>query len=206
MHLKFKLYPETLFLTVSLIDRYLEIKQVMRAKLQLVGVTCLLLASKYEEIYPPELRDLVYMTDRAYTKDEILEMESTILKTLHFKLTVPSVQHFLVRFLKAGHADRRMVHLASFICERCLLDYSMLKYLPSTIAASAVYLARKNLARHEWSPTLLRYTNYTEDSLTACLKDITSILESRTNLQAVYKKYSSSKFSSVASINLEGVH
>jgi G2/mitotic-specific cyclin-B, other len=71
VHLKFKLVPETLYLTINLIDRYLERKEVSRPKLQLVGVTCLLLASKYEEIYPPELRDLVYICDRAYTKTDV---------------------------------------------------------------------------------------------------------------------------------------
>ena len=71
VHLKFKLVPETLYLTVNLIDRYLVKTEVSRPKLQLVGVTALLIASKYEEIYPPELRDLVYICDRAYSKLEV---------------------------------------------------------------------------------------------------------------------------------------
>ena len=71
VHLKFKLVPETLYLTINLIDRYLERNEVTRPKLQLVGVTSLLIASKYEEIYPPELRDLVYICDRAYTRSEV---------------------------------------------------------------------------------------------------------------------------------------
>jgi hypothetical protein len=71
VHLKFKLVPETLYLTINLIDRYLNLAEVSRPKLQLVGVTCLLIASKYEEIYPPELRDLVYICDRAYTKNDV---------------------------------------------------------------------------------------------------------------------------------------
>jgi cyclin B len=50
VHLKFKLVPETLYLTVNLIDRYLERMEVSRPKLQLVGVSCLLIASKYEEM------------------------------------------------------------------------------------------------------------------------------------------------------------
>ena len=69
VHLKFKLLPETLFITVSLIDRYLEQIQIKRTNLQLVGVTAMLIASKYEEIYAPEVRDFVYITDNAYTKD-----------------------------------------------------------------------------------------------------------------------------------------
>jgi len=75
VHAKFKLVPETLYLTINLIDRYLEQETVTRPKLQLVGVTALLIGSKYEEIYPPELRDLVYICDRAYTRQDIIEME-----------------------------------------------------------------------------------------------------------------------------------
>lgn len=71
VHLKFKLVPETLYLTVNLIDRFLEREKVSRPRLQLVGVTSLLIASKYEEIYPPELRDLVYICDQAYTRQDV---------------------------------------------------------------------------------------------------------------------------------------
>ena len=79
VHLKFKLVPESLYLTVNLIDRYLDKEQVNRPKLQLVGVTAMLIACKYEEIYPPIVRDFVYITDNAYTKEEILEMERKML-------------------------------------------------------------------------------------------------------------------------------
>ena len=75
VHLKFKLVPETLFLTVNLIDRYLERKVVMRNRLQLVGVSAMLIACKYEEIYAPEVRDFVFITDNAYTRDQIFLME-----------------------------------------------------------------------------------------------------------------------------------
>ena len=94
--------PETLYLTVNVIDRFLALKQVRRSKLQLVGVASLLLASKYEEIYPPELSDLVYITDKAYNKKEILEMENDIVCTLQWDMTVPTVHSFLCRFLKAA--------------------------------------------------------------------------------------------------------
>jgi len=150
VHLKFKLVPDTLYLAIALIDKYLELKVVTRQNLQLVGVTCFLLASKYEEIYPPEIRDLVYITDRAYTKEQILEMETKILETLHFKLSFPTVYCFLLRYLKAAHADKRIVQLSCYVAERLLQEYSMVNFLPSTIAACAVYIARKNLNRNPW--------------------------------------------------------
>jgi hypothetical protein len=76
VHLKFKLVPESLYLTVNLIDRYLEREVITRARLQLLGVAALLVASKYEEIYPPELRDLVYICDRAYTRNDVSSLFS----------------------------------------------------------------------------------------------------------------------------------
>mmetsp|Transcript_29922 Transcript_29922/g.67922 ORF Transcript_29922/g.67922 Transcript_29922/m.67922 type:complete len:346 (+) Transcript_29922:46-1083(+) len=203
VHLKFKMVPESLYMTVSIIDRYLELKQVRRSKLQLVGVAALLIAAKYEEIYPPELRDLVYITDRAYNKQEILEMESEIVNTLEYKFTVPTVHSFLCRYLKAAHADRTMVQLACYLTERTLQEYTMLRFLPSTIAATAVMVARKSLNRHPWSPTLMKYTNMDERDLLQCAEEMrATIVDPANEQQAVYRKYSSSKFGTVAKMAL----
>merc|ERR1711935_433739 len=90
VHVKFKLMIETLYLTINLIDRFLEKETITRNKLQLVGVTAMFLASKYEEIYAPECRDFVYISDKAYTREQILAMEGTMLATLNFQLTTPN--------------------------------------------------------------------------------------------------------------------
>ena len=90
VHIKFKLRPETLFLTVNLIDRYLEKISIPRQKLQLVGVASMLIACKYEEIYAPETKDFVFVTDKAFTREEIHDMEGKILSTLEFNLTSTS--------------------------------------------------------------------------------------------------------------------
>ncbi|KAG7366896.1 cyclin-like protein [Nitzschia inconspicua] len=165
VHLKFKLVPETLYLTINLIDRYLTKREVSRPKLQLVGVTSLLIASKYEEIYPPELRDLVYICDRAYSRTEIIEMEETILKTLEYNITIPSAHAFLVRFLKAAHADKKIVQLSCYILDGTLQSYNLLHYLPSQLAAAAVFIARRTVGRNSWSPTLLKYADYREEDI-----------------------------------------
>jgi len=73
VHAKFKLLPETIFLTINLIDRYLQSEKVGRDKLQLVGVAAMLIATKYEEIYAPEVRDFVFISDNAYNQKQILE-------------------------------------------------------------------------------------------------------------------------------------
>lgn len=76
MHHKFELREETLFLTVNLIDRFLEKQSVVRKKLQLVGLVAMLLACKYEEVSVPVVDDLVFISDKAYTRKEVLEMVS----------------------------------------------------------------------------------------------------------------------------------
>jgi len=204
VHLKFKLVPETLYLTVNLIDRYLERREVSRPKLQLVGVTALLIASKYEEIYPPELRDLVYICDRAYSRDEILGMEETVLKTLEYKITIHSAHAFLVRYLKAAHADKRIVQLSCYILDGTLQSYALLHYLPSQLAAAAVLIARRCVGRNSWSPTLLRYAQYCEEDILpvarAVLAEKSSV--STEELRAVNKKYSSSRYGEVARMEI----
>lgn len=232
VHLKFKLVPETLYLTVNLIDRYLERIEVSRPKLQLVGVTCLLVASKYEEIYPPELRDLVYICDRAYTRQDvrcrrsfargcmlvrsfslrcsffllisqILEMEESILKTLEYNITIPSAHVFLVRFLKAGHADKKIVQLSCYILDSTLQSYELLHYLPSQLAAAAVFIARRTVGRNGWSPTLLHYACYCEEELLPVARAIlTEKANSNPELRAVSKKYTNHRYGGVANETL----
>merc|ERR1719515_413792 len=102
VNMKYKLKPETLFLSISILDRFLAKKPVSRKKLQLVGIVATLIAAKYEEIFPPEISDLVYICDKAYTKDEILQMEVVVLMVLGFQLRVPTAVPFLDRFAKVN--------------------------------------------------------------------------------------------------------
>ena len=82
----FKLLPETLFITVNIIDRYFSLNHIAKWEVQLVGVAAMLIATKYEEIYPPLLADFVHLTDGNYTAEEILETEKSILFDLDFDI------------------------------------------------------------------------------------------------------------------------
>ena len=200
VHMKFKLSPETLFLTVNLIDRYLERCEVLRSQLQLLGVTCLMIATKYEEIWPPAVQELVYICDNAYTRTQIIKMETQVLQTLEYQITQPSAHTFLVRYLKAGHADKEMSQLACYLLDGTLLSYSMLEYTPSQLAAAAVFLARHASQRYPWSPTLLKYSGYLEEDIKSVAR---ALLEEKSaasaDLLAVDKKYSSTRYGQVAS-------
>ena len=68
---EFNLLPETLYLAVLYVDRYLSVVNVLRTNLQLVGVTCLYIAAKFEEIFPPDIKEFAYITDDTYTKREV---------------------------------------------------------------------------------------------------------------------------------------
>lgn len=100
--------PETLYLTTNLIDRYLSINSVSRKNLQLVGVTAMLLAAKYEEIWAPEVQDFVFISDNAYSREQVLTMEKNMLNSLKFNLTVPTPYVFMVRLLKAAACEKQV--------------------------------------------------------------------------------------------------
>ncbi|VDO93009.1 unnamed protein product [Soboliphyme baturini] len=140
--LEYHLNQETLFLSVAYIDMFLSKVAVTKDRLQLVGTTSVMIASKYEEIYPPELKDFVYITDNTYSKEEVLNMERIILDTLRFDMAVPTANAFLVYFLKACPVPKRCEFLAMYLSELTIIDYCYLRFLPSQIAASATCLAR----------------------------------------------------------------
>lgn len=144
VHMKFRLVPETLYLSVNILDRYCTIVQVDRRRLQLVGVTALLIACKYEEIYPPEVRDCVYITDRAYSRQDVIDMEQDIVGRLKFELTVPTAYPFLTRFLLITKAKRMVKVAAHYYVERTLQEYIFVRYRPSLVATAAVCLALNN--------------------------------------------------------------
>ncbi|KAJ7542923.1 hypothetical protein O6H91_09G017500 [Diphasiastrum complanatum] len=204
VHLKFKLMPETLFLTTNLIDRYLSCQIVSRKYLQLVGLTAMLVAAKYEEIWAPEVQDFVFISDNAYSRDQVLGMEKKMLNTLRFNLTVPTPYVFIVRFLKAAASDHQMNMLAFFLVELCLTEYMMVKFSPSLLAAAAVYTAQCTLKRTpSWSATLQRHSGYTEEQLKECVAMMVAFHHKagEGTLTVVHKKYSSSKFESVATLS-----
>lgn len=219
VHMKFRLVPETLYLCVSIIDRYCSKVDVLRSKLQLIGVTALLVACKHEEIYPPEVRDCVYITDRAYNRQEVLDMEQDILKVLDWKISRPTAFPFLDRFLCLSNASEMTKHAAAYYLERTLQEHSFLQFRPSVVSASAVILALNNpdirvqeedLDRElPGFPTILmEYTGFSEFELTSCMGRMAEkvgeepITASRRQLNAVKKKYENNKYLEV-STNVE---
>lgn len=200
VHLRFNLLQETLYLTVSVIDRYLASECVEKTRLQLVGVTAMLLASKYEEMYAPEIRDFVYITDETYSCDDIMQMERHMLRVLDYSLGTPLCLHFLRRYSRAGEATPEIHTMAKFLMELCLPQIAMLEYHPSLLAAAALYLAKQACNAGAWSPTLQHYSTYSEADILLCVCEMAHLVVTMAaaKQQAVKNKYTSEKFLRVA--------
>ncbi|KAK2995084.1 hypothetical protein RJ640_020724 [Escallonia rubra] len=197
VHYKFELMEETLYLTVNLIDRFLALQSVARKKLQLVGVTAMLLACKYEEVSVPVVEDLILISDKAYTRKEVLDMEKLMVNTLQFNLSVPTPYVFMKRFLKAAQSDKQLELLSFFIIELCLVEYETLKFPPSLLAAAAIFTAQCTLSGlKQWSKTSQRHANYPENQLLECSKLMVTFHQKAVSgkLTGVHRKYSTSKF------------
>lgn len=195
VHKKFKLMPETLFLTVKIIDRFLSVQPVTRKNFQLVGVTALFIASKYEEIYPPELRDLILLTDKAYNKDQAVRMEREMLKALGFLVTFPSSWRFFERFSEGIPEDCKA--LGQYLLELCLVDDCMVRYCESLIAASAVYLCLKMMKKEVVSNVI-----YSEGDIRPCAVDLLVLFQIAINhpLTAIREKFSKPQFFQVSTL------
>jgi hypothetical protein len=198
VHLKFHLLQETLYLCVQIIDAYLSAVDVPKMQLQLVGVTAMFVASKYEEMYVPAIDDFVYMTDNTYTKAEIRTMEISILKQLDFMFCKPFPLHFLRRFSKAGQADPKQHTLAKYFMELSLhcSDFSQLD--PSYLAACSLCLSFKLLKGTEWNRTMEFYSTYKLENLYSGMHKIAKLVIKSSDADYRYRaatnKYGTSKF------------
>lgn len=207
---EYRLVPDTLYLTVNYIDRYLSGNTINRQRLQLLGVACMMIASKYEEICAPQVEEFCYITDNTYFKGEVLEMEAGVLNYLKFEMTAPTTKCFLRRFVRAAQVMSeaplmQLECLSNYVAELSLLDYNMLQYAPSLTAASAVFLAKYILcpSQRPWNSTLLHYTLYEPSDLHDCVKALHQLCLSShsSSLSAIREKYSQHKYKFVAKKN-----
>jgi len=207
---EYKLHTETLYLAVSYIDRFLSYMSVQRSKLQLVGTACMFIAAKYEEIYPPDVGEFVYITDDTYNKRQVLRMEHLVLKVLGFDLSVSTANVFLSQMCDLSKTDEKTKHLAMFLCELSLLHGdSFLKFCPSLVAAASLALSRHSLGASEvWPSHLVSLTGYEVDNLKECLLALHSMwgTAASSQQQAINEKYKSSKYSAVSDLQPPPLH
>jgi len=212
VHQQFSLLQETLYLSIAILDRYMQAaaERVARKSLQLVGVTAMFIAAKYEEMYAPEIGDFVYITDNAYTQMQIRETEIKIMSVLKFEMGRPLPLHFLRRNSKAGQVDAVVHMLAKYVMELTLLEYTFAHVLPSKIAATALAFSLKALDVDDkslselWNDTLRYYSQYELHDISKTLQQMATMVITTTQapeqskLLAIRKKYSHKKFGKIA--------
>lgn len=207
VHFKFKLKADTLFLTVWLIDRYLSEKQLKRSRLQLLGVTAMLISCKYEEIYSPEVFDFVYITENSYEKHEIIDLELEILKMLKFNVTVPTANSFYEIISNLLLFNQQEFFLGKYLLEMFLLDYRSLKFKPSEIANTVCFLIMNHrrgniLYLDEGANDFIYNYRNNENNFKDCARDICFLLEKleSTQLLSVKKKYMTNMYNRVGRV------
>ncbi|KAL6950185.1 hypothetical protein ACO0QE_000861 [Hanseniaspora vineae] len=195
IHNKFGLLPETLFLALNIMDRFLCKERVQLDKLQLVGTASLFIACKYEEVYSPSCKHFAQETDGACDEEEIKEGEKFILQTLNFQLNYPNPMNFLRRISKADDYDIQSRTLAKYLLEITVVDFRFVGELPSKCAAAAMFLSRKMLGKGYWDGNLIHYSGgYTKMQLESICLMMMEYLEQPVVHDEFYKKYASRKF------------
>lgn len=205
VHFKFRLLNETLFICINIIDRYLSQKNINRKYLQLLGITSLFIASKYEEIYAPSAKDLIFMTDNAYKIDEMIRMENEILGVLKFELTFPTSLRFLELYGNVLNLDEINFFRCYYLNEVSLINYNLCGFCPSLIACVCLYINLKSnirLFKGYNEEELFRITGYKKSEISSCLKIVINALvkmdDPNNKFISVKKKYALDKYMGVS--------
>lgn len=209
IHNRFPFRRKTLFQTIYILDLYLSKKAIQRNNFQLLGIACLLIASKVNEIYYPKLEKFVDSTDGAYTIQELLNMEIDVMQTLNFDIFSPTPEDFYDVISKTFEFTRKQHLLGSYLLDSSLIIYSLLKFQPSVIAVSCAYIVMKffgiNGYKGLYSSTFTKISTKKEreNIIKNCAREICFFikkLSSSNTLKSTKEKYSLNEFGNVAEL------
>ncbi|XP_068153302.1 G2/mitotic-specific cyclin-A-like [Drosophila tropicalis] len=201
---EYKMSTETLYLTVSFIDRFLSLASVTIKNLQLVGIAAMSIASKLEDIYAPDVPSLIAITNNTYTKRQMFKIEKVMLNVLNFDLCTSTACAFVNAYSVMSQSSEKLTYLSLFLCELTLIEgKTYLHFLPSLISAAALALARHILGLEIWTSQLMEITSYCLDDLRTLILHLCEthkLSKNSSKLWAIQNKYSTSKYQKVASI------
>ena len=187
VHFKFGFTDETLYMTVSIIDRYLSSNHITKKNLQLLGITSLFISCKHEEIDVPKINDFTYITNNAYDKNEVIQMEDDILKFLKFNLLYPSPIKFFEYLSLHFNFNKKMHMMGKYLMESFLLDIKNIKYKSSIIACACCYIVMKffkisnykdSYDKKFYSLEINEKSKFNENDIKDCAKDICLLIDS----------------------------
>ncbi|KAI2810661.1 hypothetical protein RDWZM_002424 [Blomia tropicalis] len=196
----FELNHETLYLGVKFVDHFLMRSPVTRNQFQLVGLTALFIACKFDERVYPVIDDFIYISDDAFNRGDFIRMEIEMLKTLQFNLNFPLSYSFLRRYARCSSLSIETLTLARYILETSLLDYTIIDELDSKLAAAALLLALK-MRSLSWNKTLEFYSGYNETELNKLMVHLNNLISTlNPKYETIKSKYSDGIFHEVALI------
>jgi len=204
---EYNLKLRTLELTRCYLDRFLAADyESTRDVLQLIGVACVLLASKMEEVNPPSVDQLTEITANTYTREEVMCAEKSILSVLEFDLTEVTVDDFLERFTEVvGVSEQKMKFHTIFLAELLQPHYSMfVKYKPSVLAAAIACVTKLAFKQFPKTEELLTYSRVQKKQLESCVRDVIHYyresFNGRARQVAARDKFAQAKFMNVSSV------
>ena len=211
VHHKFGFTDETLFMTILIIDRYCSSEQISRIKYQCLGITALMIACKHEEINVPKVEDFIYITDNAYSKEEVFKMENDVLSKLNFELLYPSpIKFYEYLSLHFGFCTKYHM-LGKYLMETFLLDLKYVKYKPSIISCACTYIVMKFFKMENYRQSYEKKFYLLDENVNTipmghgvkdCAQDICIYVDNinNTNLLSCQKKYTKPEFERVATL------
>jgi len=196
IHFTFRLRPETLYLTLNIVDRYVSRRIVYIKHYQLVGCAALWIAAKFEDAKErvPTVQDLAQICRDTYDESAFIQMEGHVLSTIQWTLGHPTAEAWL-RLMCVGPCveDAKVQHVARFLMEITLFYREFIKFSPSSIALAALTLARFlcGKARRMWEETeeCFDVVDYLDTRLAKHVNDLSETL---------VKKYSYAFYSKAA--------
>ena len=208
VHNKFNYKEETLYIAIYLMDSYLSKKYLRRNRFQLLGITSLLIASKFNEIYFRRVEDCAFITDNAYSVDDIKNMEEDISETLHFNFLVPScLSFFEIICKKVGLSeDKDKFKFGEFLIQTFLMDFHSLNYSYSSIACTCCYIVMKFYKMSNYQDCYnskfynikneIMNDNNEDYIIKECAKNVCGVINEtlNSNLQSSINKYNDCKF------------
>ncbi|XP_049850517.1 uncharacterized protein LOC126322720 [Schistocerca gregaria] len=205
VHDSFRLIPETLHLSIYLVDKFLSMFLIPTKYLQLVGIGSMFIASKYQEVNPPECDDFVYVCSNTYTRECIIKIEKNILESVQYDLGVPSAIHFLRRYSKIIGNNHYLHTLAKYYIELGICIYDTALWPPSALAAASLYLGRKaTKKKRAWSSHLTYHSTINHQSVHKLASELLACLHSHSpfKFRHVLRKYNSESNYKVAMVEL----
>lgn len=204
VHRRLCLQPDTLFIAIEIVDRFLEIKTVHSGNLQLLGAVALMLAAKYGEVGPAPVDTLIGLATNQYPRAHVLRMERLVFAQIAFNVAFPTVYLFMTQALQVTGATTKGRYTARYIAELTLMEYRVLQYPPSLIGATCVFLAVQILANgaEQWTPALGEYSQWKLPAVEECAECLRAVCGAAPHplRHAVRDKFSLPEYNEIAKI------